>query len=435
MSKSKNEIKNSSEGIKLIGRLLAAPLESTLSIFDMPNFPILMSYLDFNSRSTLSLRIIESLITSHSSNSSKEYLNSTEKITILLDFIKPLLSDIQDSIESDVYQFEYEQNTVSKLIFIISNTDPYKYLEMLGLFRAVFMKGGQKRQKFTLPALINAYLSFASCISLAYSTLSSNNKPIHDQFVEKIDTSIIKNDSDVSKLIQKIHTSINEIIGTTAQEYPEIAFKLCLSCITQLNYMKTDRSVFEEVCYNYSSYCLELFQEGKIEADKKLNLIILFIATLSNITIMSTDNLSAITINIQQISQTLVKRSDQCIAMLNCSHLFFNDVISDQAKVQECLTKSKRFAEFAMTNAQNLNLFVLLLNKYLYYIEKGATFIKPDIINDIIEVVKNHILTIITENTNATFLPEIEKYFDATVEVINIRKKSGSSKIIEEIVL
>ena len=34
LSKSKNDVKKSQEGIKLVGRLLSAPLESTLSIFD-----------------------------------------------------------------------------------------------------------------------------------------------------------------------------------------------------------------------------------------------------------------------------------------------------------------------------------------------------------------------------------------------------------------
>ena len=61
LSKNKNEILGN-DTIKLIGKLLAVPLESNMSIFSMGNFPELMRYLDYASRATLSLRIIDSLV-------------------------------------------------------------------------------------------------------------------------------------------------------------------------------------------------------------------------------------------------------------------------------------------------------------------------------------------------------------------------------------
>ena len=187
--------------------------------------------------------------------------------------------------------------------------------------------------------------------------------------------------------------------------------------------------------YNYASNAIQLIQEGKIESEKKLSMIVLFVGTFTAVNFLSIDNMNTIIANIVQASQTLVKRNDQCVAMINCSHLYYNDIIKDQNKIQECLTKAKRFADFAMTNAQNLNLFVLILNKYLYYIEKGLGFVKVDTINDLIEVVKNHILTIKTENTNLTFLSDIEKYYEVTADLIETRKKAGNSKIFEEIIL
>ena len=93
-----------------------------------------MNYLDFSSRSTLSLRIIESLV----NGSSLERLDTVEKVTILLDFVRPLLADSTDGAESDLYQFEYEQQSVAKLIFIISNLDPLRQFEMLNLLKNVF---------------------------------------------------------------------------------------------------------------------------------------------------------------------------------------------------------------------------------------------------------------------------------------------------------
>ena len=181
-------MKISHDEIRLIGRLLAAPLESVLSIFDMPQFAFLMNYLDYPSRTTLALRIIESLV----NGTSREKLDTGEKVTVLLDFIKPLLADSSDAVESEMYQIEYEQQTVAKLIFVISNTDPIRQLEMINILKNVFLKGGVKRMRFTLPSMINAYLALAYCVSNAYDAKLNNtmitNKAIHDEFISKFVT-------------------------------------------------------------------------------------------------------------------------------------------------------------------------------------------------------------------------------------------------------
>jgi vacuolar protein sorting-associated protein 35 len=434
LGKTRSDYKLSHDGIKLIGRLLSVPLESTLSIFEMPQFPSLMSYLDFSSRSTLSLRIIESLV----NGSSLEKLDSVEKVTILLDFVKPLLADSSDAADLDQYQFEYEQQSVAKLIFIISNTSPVKQLEMLTLLRNVFLKGGSKRQRFTLPPLVNAFFILSSAASYAYDAkltgVTETGKPINDEFISKLNVEF-ESAEDYIKFQQKLYSVITDTIGTIGVEYPETAFKIYLNGLSQINDLKVQRDAFEETGYNFATLALGVLQEGKVEGDKKLALIILFIGTVTAVNFLSLDNLQTVTSNLQQVSQTLVKRSDQCIAMLHCSHLFFNDIQKDFIKVNECLTKAKRFADFAMTNAQNLHLFVQILNKHLFFIEKGTTFIKSEIMNDIIEVVKNHILTIKTENTNATYLPDIEKYFEVTLDVISNRKKNATHQIFEEIIL
>jgi vacuolar protein sorting-associated protein 35 len=431
LSKSKSDTKHSQESIKLIGRLLSAPLESTLSIFEMPSFPVLMTYLDYASRSTLALRIIEQLITTEK-NQQETVLNSSERINILLDFIKPLLVDSSDTIESDIYQFEYEQQAVTKLIFIIFNNNPDKLFEMYNILLGVFLKGGARRIKFTLPSMVNAFIAFCAMVTYGYENKLSgslNGKPIHDDFVNKLEINF-DNSTEYIKLLTKAYSTINEVIVNIAATYPELGFKLYLSVLTQVNDIKVERSSFEQTCYNFAASASELYKDGKIEPDRKMPLLLLYIGTVAGIDILNSEDMGRLVANLEDASKSLVKRSDQCIVMLNFSHLY--EKSSEVKRIEECLTKAKRFADFAMTNAQNLNLFVLILNKYLYYIEKGVTSLKIDNINDIIEIVKNHIITIETENKdNATFLPEIKKYFETTIEVIKNRKKTCSA--LEEV--
>ena len=174
------------EGINLLRNLLTVPLESKLSLFDLKKYPELMIYLDFNSRTTLAIRIIESL-------SNKEKLDSTEKVNILLDFIRPLLEDSADTIEVDASQFEYEQNVVAKILFVISTNDPIKLLEILIAIIPVFSKGGNRRIKYTLPTLVNAFVRLGYQVSEAYeyknhlNDQNENNTGVHQEFINYLD--------------------------------------------------------------------------------------------------------------------------------------------------------------------------------------------------------------------------------------------------------
>ena len=77
---------------------------------------------------------------------------------------------------------------------------------------------------------------------------------------------------------------------------------------------------------------------------------------------------------------------------------------------------------------------VIIMNKIIYYIEKDDDEIfKAEMLEDLIEIVKNHIQTIKTENSGADLLPGIEKYFESTLKIIEDRKKLGIKKIYQEI--
>ena len=114
--------------------------------------------------------------------------------------------------------------------------------------------------------------------------------------------------------------------------------------------------------------------------------------------------------------------------------------MADSNKIIDCLNKSKKFADYAMTNPKNAILFIKIINKYLFFIEKSESddsidFINPDTINDLIELVKNHIQSMKIENKDSEFLPVIEEYYNNTIYLISQRKKEGSNKILESILI
>ena len=437
LSKNKTEI-ISNDTIKLIGRLLSVPLESNMSIFSMGTFPELMRYLDYASRATLSLRIIDSLV----SESSTVKLDNSERVSSLMDFIRPLLEDSPDAGEYDQYQFEYEQASVCKLLFIITTNDPQNMYDILNVLKNTFIKGGTKRQKFTLAALVNAYLTLAYKISYALNKINgvedNRKEKIHEDFVNYYNLRSLDTNEQIHKFMRRIYSQVNDTISIIENDFSDQALKLYLSLAIQINDIKIDKNLYEEICYNALSSAIQIFNKGKIKDDIKVDLINQVIGTVLNITILSRDNLVAITSNIVQVSQSLLKRSDQSLAILNCTHLYYKTLVADSNKIIDCLNKAKKFADYAMTNPKNAILFIKIINKYLFFIEKSENdesiyFINPETINDLIELVKNHIQSMKLENKDAEFLPIIEEYYNNTIYLMSQGKKEGKNKILSSL--
>ena len=426
--------KLSSDTAKLVERLLMVPLESELSLFDFINFSELMVFLDIYSRTNLGLKIIESLV----NGTSKEQLDSVEKVQMLLTFIKPLLEEEVE--EKEAFQFEYEQSTVSKLIFVMKSTDPNVLIAIFMALKNVLVNGGVKTKKYTLPPLANALINFCYQISSSYDTRQgliddSKRNEIHKQYVSTLDISFIDSDETLYKFLLKSYQILNEIITAIAADSPEQAFKLYLQSATQVNSIQSSRAQFEEACASFINAGMAIYQEGKYESEIKCFMLTQVVGTLLTISILSKEFLSQLIPSLQQSAQSMVKRGDQCNAMLSVSHLYYS-LLGNTDKVRECLNKAKRFADFAMTNPHNLFLFVIIMNKLLYYIENSdEDIVNKDMMEDLVEIVRNHIQTIKTENAETDFLPGIERYFEETLAIINKRKQLGVKKIYQEMMI
>ena len=66
----------------------------------------------------------------------------------------PLLQDDKDSEEEELYEFEEGQEAVAKLIHLVYHkTSLDMYFEILMKFKRIFVKGGIKRMKYSIPAM------------------------------------------------------------------------------------------------------------------------------------------------------------------------------------------------------------------------------------------------------------------------------------------
>ena len=423
-----------SDGIKKLNKLLEVPLSSDYSIFEITDFDGLITFLDYTMRKNLSLNIIHALCRSDS----KEKLDSLEKIQKLIKLIQPLLVDSPDAIEEDNYSFDNNQSEVCKMIYIVKTEDPEITFQIYTELKNIFVNGGERRKKVTLPALANCIILFCHKLSLAYDNknnlISEEMKKNYytNESIETYDISKIENGEAFYKLMLEIYKLLNEIITLIKENWPEVALKLYLVSASQVNSILSEKKNFEEACASFMNGAMDIYNEGKYDINHKYFLLSQICGYLVNFTILSKENLENIIKVLMETGNKMTKRGDQFNSMIDIGQIYYI-VLKDGNKVLDCINKARKYANFAMTNPQNLVLFVDLLNKYLYFVDANdeTVTIKADQIDEIIELIKNHIQTIKNEvSKDSSFLPGIEKYFNNTIEFIKKRKGEENHKAV-----
>ena len=387
--------------INKIGLLLIEPLNSGINIFRMNDFIPLMNFLNYQNKKHLGIKLIETLIKeADSEKSTMEKISDLDSLDNVLRYIQPLLGDTRDSVQEDESTYEYEQTIVSKLVYIIRTKNPEIIYRILGDLKNIFSHGGINRRRYTLPPLASRIIQFCHDITICYESKldlipekKKNNKYVKE-IIDSLDISKVQNDDIFYKLILNLYKLLTETIDLISQEQPELAFKLFLQSASQANSINCNKEKFQDSCTNFIKNALNIFEEGRYNQNKRYDMLVQISSLLMTLSI-NKDVIGTILEELVKGSQKMVQREDQCKAMLILSQLYFS-IFKDEKQVMECLNKARRFADFAMTNPRNLVLFIDYLNKILYFIEQEEKVIdiKPEQIEDVIELIRGHIRTI-----------------------------------------
>ena len=429
---------------KKIYEILFSPLEGSINIFDIEAYNQLMEYLDYKQKKNIGIEIINVLVNNRN-NPLLSKLDSIENLQKIIKYIKPLLTDNKNNnnneqIDDDISIIEHEQYIVCKLIYIINSTNPEIIYEIYNQLKNIFSYGGPHRRKFTLPPLVNAIINFCHKITICYEK-QCNKLPENitenklNEIINSLDINKISSDDIFHKLMLNIYKLLNEAIGLIAQEKPELAFKFYICSASQVNEILIERDKFSESCSTFIYNALGILEEGKFNQNINVDLFEIISSNLINFKILKNEVIEEIIEKLIKDSQNIQKREDQFRVMLAISQLYYN-IIKDGKKVLDCITKARRFADFAMTNPRNLSLFVDLLNKLLYFVDKGEDIvdIKKEQIEDVIELIKGHVRTIknVPGEDDISYLDEIEKYFNNTLKVIEKRKNDENNPKLKE---
>mmetsp|Transcript_21353 Transcript_21353/g.33034 ORF Transcript_21353/g.33034 Transcript_21353/m.33034 type:complete len:153 (+) Transcript_21353:1456-1914(+) len=151
----------------------------------------------------------------------------------------PLLADEKDGGKEDAYEFDEGQLSVSKMLHQVHNVNPDVWYSLLLKFKKVFMKGGVKRQKYTLPAL------FFSLLKLSALLESGGEHPSEEEGLVKADQ-------------MKIFKTLNEVVLTLQEQQPELAMKLYLQACQAINRLQNFHHL-EEMAYEFASQAMLVY--------------------------------------------------------------------------------------------------------------------------------------------------------------------------------
>ena len=103
------------------------------------------------------------------------------------------------------------------------------------------------------------------------------------------------------------------------------------------------------------------------------------IGTLEQMKCFSEENHDPLRTQCALAASKLLKKPDQCRGVQVCSHLFWSgktktnngEELKDAKRVLDCLKKGVKIASQCMDPGTKAQLYIELLNKYIFFAEKG----------------------------------------------------------------
>ncbi|XP_010426686.1 PREDICTED: vacuolar protein sorting-associated protein 35C [Camelina sativa] len=360
---------------KQIVAFLSAPLEkynNVVTILKLTNFPRVMEYLDHETNKAMAIIIVQSVLKNNT------HISTADEVDAFFELAKGLIKDFDGAIDNEIDEedFQEEQNFVARLVHNLYNDDPEEMSKIIFTVRKHILTGGPKRLPLTIPALV------FSALKLIRRLRGGDENPFGDD-----------SSATPKRILQLLSETVEALSDVSA---PDLALRLYLQCAQAANDCE-----LETVTYEFFTKAYLLYEEEISDSKAQITALRLIIGTLQRMRVFNVENRDILTHKATGYSARLLRKPDQCRAVYECAHLFWADEcenLKDGERVVLCLKRAQRIADAVqkMTNASrgtsstgSVALYVELLNKYLYFLEKGNTKVTGDTIKSLAELIRS----------------------------------------------
>ncbi|KAG4305251.1 hypothetical protein PORY_001421 [Pneumocystis oryctolagi] len=431
---------HSSESRDNFLKLLLEPISSysyILTIFFLPNYIPLLQTQSFFTRRVVATAIIQSLIKNNIRIETPEILEGViclVKVLISEGTKMPLVGNIQQNRrikDNETDETLEEQGYLARLVHLVYNENPDIQFKLLQILRRSFFEGGE-RIKYTIPSLITQAISLARVYKLR----------------EHLDNDWNQKASSVYKFIHQI---ISNLYTKAANA------ELCIRYFVIAGQV-ADQGAFEEIAYDFFAQAFTIYEESLSESRAQYQTVIMIAGVLQMTRNFSPENYDTLITKCALHGSKLLKKPDQTRAVYFASHLWWvtnipargeqddNNLYHDGSRSLECLQKALKLADACIDTLTSTELFIEILNRYIYYYDHQNESILPKFLNGLIDLIRQNIDNFDTQAfepnirqfsmmTSTSSILESEnnmqeyviKHFERTLNYIEMRKRQEPS--------
>lgn len=394
--------------------LLLAPLKSYVSIFtalSLPQYVQLVNAQPYPTRRAVAAEVAKTLLknlTKISSLSGLEGVMEILKVIIKEGTQAPAgYPGVQQRRVMETDETIEEQGWLARLVHLIHNEDNDTQFKLLQRTSKAYAEGNE-RIKFTTPALITNSIKLA------------NRYKTREHYDDNWSTQS-------SALYKFMHASLSKLL-----ELVPSSADLCLRQFVLCGQV-ADQNGFEEVAYEFFTQAFTIYEENVSDSRAQFQAVCIIAGALHETRNFTKENYDTLITKCALHGSKLLKKPDQCRAVYLASHLWWAVPIAakgeedekglyrDGKRVLECLQRALRVADACMDTAVSVELFVEILNRYVYYFEQQNEAITIKYINGLIELIHSNLQT----NQDSATIEGPRKHFQRTLEYIQSREYEG----------
>ncbi|RDW86390.1 Vacuolar protein sorting-associated protein 35 [Aspergillus mulundensis] len=395
--------------------LLIAPLRSYVSIFTalaLPHYLPLLSSQSYPTRRSVAGEIARTLL------KNRTLITTTENLERVLGALRVLIKEgvqqgggypgSQRRGESD--ETIEEQGWLARLIHLLQAPENDTQLKLLQATRKAYLDGNE-RIRYTFPAIIS------SSIRLARKLKSREHYDDNWQ-------------SQSSALYRFMHQCVNNLYQRVNPGCADLALRLFVMCGEV-----ADQTGFEEFSYEFFAQAFTIYEDSISDSRAQFQAVCIIAGALHGTRGFSKENYDTLITKAALHGSKLLKKPDQCRAVYLASHLWWvienpqrgdedpKNLYRDGKRVLECLQRALRVADACMDTAVSVELFVEILNRYVYYFDQQNETVTIKYLNGLIELIHSNLQTDQDEPNPALENPK--KHFYRTLDYIRTREFEG----------
>ncbi|KAF2153324.1 vacuolar protein sorting-associated protein 35 [Myriangium duriaei CBS 260.36] len=401
--------------------LLLAPVKAYASLFTalaLPHFVPLLNLQPYPTRRAVAGEVARSILRHETSITTPDQLKSVlEIIRVLIKEGAPGPSGYQGgparraALETD--ETIEEQGWLARIVHLIKGADASTQFSLLQAARDAFAQGNE-RIKYTTPALLTAALKLARRYKARQHLL--------DDYA-----------SQSSAVYKFIHTLISTLYTrVSTPQISDLALRLFLSAG-----LVSNQTGHEEVSYEFFAQAFTVYEDSISDSRAQFQAVCCIAQALSRTRGFGRENFDTLITKCALHGSKLLKKPDQCRSVYLASHLWWateqgreveeqqgkdgKELYRDGKRVLECLQRALRVADACMDTAVSVELFVEILNRYVYYFDQENDAVTTKYLNGLIELIHSNLNT----NDNPAGLDNPRKHFQRTLEYIASREYEG----------